>query len=214
LSGSLSATGTLTVQQWGWIKTGQAYSNVHDSVFPGGEIRGQLAPSFPLTLWPTDIQELSIDRGDQSVNLLVPSAGGLDYTNDPSNGLTFVSSPLNAGLFTDYPTSYTRFWLYIDSFAVPGSNVQARISYDWTGDGTWDRTEWFSQIPLDDVDGQFDVYHYPGTGRHVVGSNYQPFVNGYVRLDVWATVGTSPLRFRVNQPISKWASRLSLPHKF
>jgi hypothetical protein len=35
---------TITPTQVNWLKTGQTYVNVHSQQYPGGEIRGQLAP--------------------------------------------------------------------------------------------------------------------------------------------------------------------------
>ncbi len=48
-AGTLSGAGTLTAVQFGWIQDGLAYVNVHNSQFPGGEIRGQLVVPEPGT---------------------------------------------------------------------------------------------------------------------------------------------------------------------
>ena len=40
----LSGTQTLTLEQFGYLLDGLTYINVHTTINPGGEIRGQVMP--------------------------------------------------------------------------------------------------------------------------------------------------------------------------
>lgn len=51
--GDLSASGTLTPQQWSYFQNLQVYTNVHTATFPPGEIRGQMTPAKPLNYFLT-----------------------------------------------------------------------------------------------------------------------------------------------------------------
>jgi hypothetical protein len=56
------------------------------------------------------------------------------------------------GIWADYVTAMgsSTFNVYVNS-AVASQAVAAQVKYDWTGDGTWDRTETYDYIALDDL---------------------------------------------------------------
>src|SRR5262249_3621487 len=67
----------------------------------------------------------------------IQSAGGVNHDGTPANALTYTAS----GLTMTYTGGATNFDLFVDSGTSVGNGIQARVSYDLTGDGTYDRVE-------------------------------------------------------------------------
>jgi hypothetical protein len=86
---------------------------------------------------------------------------------------------------------YTNVNLYLDSGPISGTAIQAAVQYDWTGDGTFDRTEiFFPCTPNDLVDYELctkfattniDTNLFSVTGD----ATYQRLQSGTVRLVLW-----------------------------
>jgi len=95
------------------------------------------------------------------------------------------------------------------------------ITYDWTGDGSWDRTETFPFFATDPLPG-YEPYQTSVKGvaplakAVVVGEPYSNFVNGKIRLQFWAALadpaGAAPIDIRTDTVISGQISTLTIPY--
>ena len=85
----------------------------------------------------------------------------------------------------------TEFALYLDAGSHVANGTQARISYDFDGDGTFDRIETYWVFATNDLPG-WEVYtqdggHHAGL-REAVGA-FSDFAGGTLQLEVWNTFG-------------------------
>lgn len=103
--------------------------------------------------------------------------------------------------------------------------IQAAISYDWTGDGNWDRTEIFKFFATNPTVG-YEEYK-TSVVVSTSGAEYQALKGGSVRIQLWAAlpdggnqfsiqvinvVGTSgPIYVRGDSIISGQLSTISIP---
>ena len=86
-SGTYSNTFPITPEQIEMLRGGLSYINIHDELFPGGEIRGQLM-GCPSALLANMSTRLQVDRGD---NVMI---GGLIITGKtPKNVLFRATGP-------------------------------------------------------------------------------------------------------------------------
>src|SRR5262249_57393217 len=97
---------------------------------------------------------LSTTPGAAASTDSVPGAGGVNHDGTPTNPLVYTLSGLT-GSFDS--TRSTQFTLYVDAGAHVGDAVQARVSYDFTGDGVYDRVETYRYFPTNDISG-WDAY--------------------------------------------------------
>jgi hypothetical protein len=68
-----------------------------------------------------------------------------------------------------------------------GLASQVRISYDLTGNGSWDRVETYRYFATDPVAG---YEHYTqGQGSHSTSGALGNLSNGQVRIEVWNALG-------------------------
>ena len=78
-------------------------------------------------------------------------AGGRTATTTarPTNPQVFTATGLNL----TYAGGQTAFDLFLDAGTAVGNGVQARVSYDLTGNGTFDRVETYRYFATDPVPG-------------------------------------------------------------
>ena len=76
-SGTYSGSSLVTPTQETWFLSNLWYANIHNSVFPGGEIRAQVIPQLPPTITCPANRIVSNDRGlcSASLNLSVSTTG-------------------------------------------------------------------------------------------------------------------------------------------
>jgi len=125
---------------------------------------------------------LSATAGAAGTITLASAAGGshIDEPHDPS---TFVAT----GLTSSHLTGATGFSIKLDAGTMAGAAVQARVSYDWTGDGTWDRTETYPYFATDPVVGD-ETYT---SGGATVDGSWADLDGGSVRLELWTVFGAA-----------------------
>jgi len=136
---------------------------------------------------------LSETAGTAATSDTIPNAGGKRYLNTPHNPMIYTSSGVNA---TYDSTLSTKFNLYVDALTGNGDAVQVQVQYDFTGDGTWDRTETYSQFALDTVAG-WQTYT-QAAGLVSSSGTFSNLVNGKVRIQVWNALGQQDTYLRVN----------------
>ncbi|MEV6316558.1 glycoside hydrolase family 16 protein [Streptomyces sp. NPDC051776] len=126
--------------------------------------------------------ELGAAAGSASTATLA-SAGGANYDGTPHNPQTFTAS----GITKKYDGGSTAFDLFVDAGTTVANGQQLRVSYDRTGDGSWDRTETYQYFATDPVPG---YEHYTqDRGLKASTGSHGDLVNGKVRVEVWSAIG-------------------------
>jgi hypothetical protein len=108
------------------------------------------------------------------------------------------------GLYGIYDTSKSMpdLHLFVDAGSVPGQAVQARVSYDFTNDGVWDRHETFNLFACDPLPDAYEEYTFtdPLQAFQPLGitGDYQNMVNGLVQIEIWQAIGNSTITLLTN----------------
>ena len=119
-------------------------------------------------------------------------------------------TPDRAKVFT--ATKVTKAWtggsaafdLAVDAGTAVGSASQVRISYDLTGNGSFDRVETYRYFATDPVPG----YEHSTQGTQLLSSSGTggDLVGGTVTVQVWSAIGSGPTTLGVGA-----TSRVVLP---
>lgn len=119
------------------------------------------------------------------------SAGGANHDGTPHQPLVFEARNVTG---THTPGAATAFRLAVDAGTNVGLGQQARISYDLTGDGTFERTETYHYFATDPVTG-WERYD-QNRGLKSATGTLGDLRGGTVRLEVWSAIGngTSTVR--------------------
>jgi hypothetical protein len=112
---------------------------------------------------------------------LVGSAGQ-NHDGKPYQEATFVSTGLTAA----YGGSATAFALAVDSGTAVGNGAQLRVSYDLTGNGSWDRVETYRYFATDPVSGAESYTQ--RVGLLSSSGSLGNLVNGSVKVEVWTAL--------------------------
>ncbi|GAA2190537.1 glycosyl hydrolase [Micromonospora lupini] len=125
----------------------------------------------------------------------VAAANG-NHDGTPTNPQVFTATGLNLA----YSGAQTTFDLFLDAGAAVGNGVQVRVSYDLTGNGSWDRTETWRYFATDPVAG---YEHYTqAAGLASATGSLGTLSNGTVRVEVWSAIGNNPTTLGVgNQSV-------------
>jgi hypothetical protein len=116
----------------------------------------------------------------------IASAGGGNHDGTPTNATVFTATGLTLG----YSGGATAFDLFVDAGTGVGNGTQVRVSYDLTGDGTYDRVETYRYFATDPVAG---YEHYTETvGLLSSAGALGNLSNGTVRVEVWNAIGSAP----------------------
>jgi endoglucanase Acf2 len=97
------------------------------------------------------------------------------------------------------------FELLADASNVVGNTIQMRLSYDFTGDGIWDKIETRTFFSLDPVPGKFERYKgstHPIDSKYSSG-NYDSFKKGSLKIEVWKPFGKSYVDFQIKDSYVK-----------
>ncbi|WP_234039648.1 glycosyl hydrolase [Micromonospora coerulea] len=130
----------------------------------------------------------------------VAAANG-NHDGTPTSPQVFTAS----GLTGSYTGGTTGFDLAVDAGTAVGNGVQARVSYDLTGDGSFDRVETYNYYATDPVTG---VEHYRQTqGLKSATGTLGNLAGGTVRVEVWNAIGSAATNLGVGD-----ASQLVLPY--
>ncbi|ADU28972.1 family 16 glycosylhydrolase [Evansella cellulosilytica] len=100
--------------------------------------------------------------------------------------------------------------LFLNGLAV-GIGIDARVSYDFNGDGNWDRTEEMDMMPTDGNTTSETYEKFTRNLTHqVTGQEYQDFNSGAIKIEIWMRFGSSEAEVKVNAP--EEASKITLPY--
>ncbi|MFE8938382.1 glycosyl hydrolase [Streptomyces sp. NPDC007872] len=119
------------------------------------------------------------------------SAQGGNYDGTPNKPLVYVARNVNGTLRAG---GSTAFRLQVDAGTSVGLGQQARISYDLTGDGTFDRTETYQYFATDPVTG-WEEYAQSRGLKSATGT-LGNLRGGTVRLEVWSAIGNGDARLQ------------------
>ncbi len=102
--------------------------------------------------------------------------------------------------------------LFLNGLAA-GIGIDARISYDYDGDGNWDRIEVTPLNPVMATNGDVvpDSYeHFPRVLEKESGQDHASFSNGKIMFEAWVRFGPGDAELKVNAPSE--ASHIVLPY--
>ncbi len=111
---------------------------------------------------------------------MLHAADGANRDGTPYQPAVFLATQLNA----DYRGRPTDFALAVDSAAAVGTAAQVRVSYDLTGDGTWDRVETYRYFAVDPLPGA--EQYTPQVGLLSATGGLGNLVDGSVKVEVWS----------------------------
>ncbi|MFB9725464.1 glycosyl hydrolase [Haloechinothrix salitolerans] len=114
----------------------------------------------------------------------IASAEGKNYDGTPHLPLVYVAENVTG---THEAGESTSFRLPVDAGTTVGLGQQARVSYDLTGDGTFDRVETYNYFATDPVDG-WETYTQARGLKSATGA-LGDLDGGTVRLEVWHAIG-------------------------
>ncbi|MFJ2092325.1 glycoside hydrolase family 16 protein [Streptomyces sp. NPDC087901] len=116
-------------------------------------------------------------------SVTVASAGGGNYDGAPHSPQTFTAT----GITRAYDGGSTQFDVFADSGTAIANGQQVRVSYDRTGDGTWDRTETYHYFATDPVNG----YEHYTQAKGLMSStgSHGNLANGTVKVEIWNAIG-------------------------
>ncbi|MFJ8146298.1 glycosyl hydrolase [Streptomyces sp. NPDC096048] len=127
----------------------------------------------------------------------IPSAEGRNHDGTPNRPLVYEAKGVDATLKAG---ASTTFRLPVDAGTAVGLGQQARISYDLTGDGTFDRTETYQYFATDPVSG-WEEYNQTRGLKAATGS-LGNLNGGTVRLEVWSAIGNASALLRTGSDTS------------
>jgi hypothetical protein len=137
---------------------------------------------------------LSATAGGNATTVSIPSAGGVNHDGTPTNAVTFTAT----GLSGSYSSGATAFNIYLDSGTCVGNGIQARVSYDFNGDGTYDRVETYNYFATNDLTG-WENYTQAAGLRSSSGSLGSFTAGaGRVQLQLWSAIGNCASTVRVD----------------
>ena len=107
-----------------------------------------------------------------------------NHDGKPHNPVTFDLS----GVTAEYSGGATRFDLSVDAGTSIGNGQQLRVSYDLTGNDSWDRVETYRYYESDDAPG---FEHYTQTRGLKPGNTgaLGDLVDGRIKVEVWDAIG-------------------------
>ncbi|MBT5414324.1 MAG: hypothetical protein HOK81_06965, partial [Rhodospirillaceae bacterium] len=125
----------------------------------------------------------------------------LAFTEQNANS---VGHPKDALVYTidgvsgTYNGAGTGFVLPVDAGTGIANGPEMRISYDFNGDGSFDRIETFSLFPTDAVDGWENYTQ--DQGLYSERGDFQDFVDGSIKVEVWNAIGDGDIVVATDTP--------------
>jgi hypothetical protein len=127
---------------------------------------------------------LSLTPGTGVSSDTVPAGNGVTHDGTPTNPITYKITGLNG----TYNGGATSFKLYLDSGTAVANGIQLEVLYDFTGDGTADRTEIYHYFATDNRVG-WELYN-ESAGSESSSGAFGNMANGTVTIKLWNAIGT------------------------
>jgi RHS repeat-associated protein len=172
------------------------YGRIASAAYPNGQSLGDITRDDLQRETGVAYYGASATTGSSQSNTLtldgsaeaetIASAGGTNYDGNPHVPSSFTFD----GLTGAYDSSKSaQFSLRIDSGNNVGNAVQNRISYDFTGDGSWDKTDTYAYFATDPVPG-YEQY-IQGGGPQSTSGQFANMANGKIKVEIWSALGTA-----------------------
>ncbi|WP_149183656.1 glycosyl hydrolase [Streptomyces sp. TRM49041] len=145
------------------------------------------------TFYPQPGGGLATTASSASSADTIPSADGANHDGTPHQPLVYEVRNVKGTL---KPGSATAFTFAVDAGPSVGHGQQARVSYDLTGDGTFDRVETFRYFATDPIPG-WEEYSSARQGPHSASGTLGDLNGGTVRVEVWSAIGNGPSALQV-----------------
>ncbi len=155
---------------------------------PSPQSLAQPSPSpspgtFAANRYPQSNGTLPGTTGSASTVTLAAANGNRDGV--PTNAAVYNATGLTAA----YSGAATTFDLFVDAGTNVGNATQVRVSYDLTGNGSWDRVETYTYFATDPVGG-WEHYTQAAGVKSATGA-LGNLANGSVRVEVWSAIGST-----------------------
>ncbi|MFC8241766.1 glycosyl hydrolase [Streptomyces chartreusis] len=137
--------------------------------------------------------ELATEAGAAGTSDTIPSGGGTNNDGTPKNPLVYEVKNVKGAMKSGSGTGFT---FQVDAGTSVGYAQQARVSYDLTGDGIFDRVETFRYFATDPIPG-WEEYSSARQGLHSASGTLGDLNGGTVRVEVWSALGNGPSTVRV-----------------
>ncbi|MFG2194205.1 sigma-70 family RNA polymerase sigma factor [Streptomyces sp. NPDC048639] len=169
---------------------------------PSGEAPGKPGKPDP---GPNGLTPLHL-RSDQNLggpqsptgSMPLSSPEGANYDGTPHKQLTFIAN----GVSGSYDGGSTQFDLFVDAGEFIANGPQMRISYDLTGNGTWDRVETYRYFETDDAPG---YEHYTDIrGLKSSSGSLGDMAQGKIKVEVWSAIGPGANKLGVGDSSLVW----------
>lgn len=165
------------------------------------------ATPFANTLYLRSGGTLAAQPGAAAQAETIASAGGINHDGVPTNALVYQINGLTAAYD---PAKQTQFNLFLDAGTKVANGTQVRVSYDFTGDGAYDRVETYRYFAEDNRSG-WEAYTQAAGLRSATGA-FANLKNGSIKLEVWNAIGQAPVLLRVNASAGDMLqSQLTIP---
>ncbi|MBO4210547.1 hypothetical protein GSF22_31825, partial [Micromonospora echinofusca] len=136
---------------------------------------------FSGTMYPQGTSVLSGQEGTAATAQI--SAANGTWVGSPRNPLVYTAT----GVTATYSGGQTSFDLYLDAGGNVGNGTQLRVSYDLTGDGTFDRVETYNYFATDPVNGW--EHYTQARGLYSGVGTLGNLVGGTVKVEIWNAIG-------------------------
>jgi hypothetical protein len=123
--------------------------------------------------------------GGAGTATVVKASGSAD--DQPHSPTTFTATGLNLAYRAGGATAFD---LSVDAGTSVGNATQVRVSYDLTGNGTFDRVETFRYFATDPVTG-YERYR-DTVGQVTTTGAFGNLANGTVKVEIWSAIGSGP----------------------
>ncbi|MGK5447598.1 glycosyl hydrolase [Streptomyces radiopugnans] len=170
--------------------TGTGTANPTDPGEPGGP---QDPPATGDTFHLRSGGTLSTTQATTASADTIASAGGANHDGTPHRPLVYEVRNVNGSYESGGATGFS---LKVDAGTAVGLGQQARVSYDLTGDGTFDRVETYRYFATDPVDG-WEEYDASRAGLKSASGRLGDLKGGTIRVEVWSAIGNAPAKLRV-----------------
>ncbi|MBO4207695.1 hypothetical protein GSF22_17045 [Micromonospora echinofusca] len=130
------------------------------------------------------------------------SAADGTWVGTPHHPLVYTAHNVTAR----YAGGPTQFRLLLDAGSGVGNGTQVRVSYDLTGDGSFDRVETYHYFATDPVVDTWESYT-EARGLSSATGTLGDLANGTVRVEVWNAIGGAATRIGVGNQ-----STVTLPY--
>lgn len=124
----------------------------------------------------------------------IASADGANHDGTPYKPLVYEVKNVRG---TVKPGAATDFRFTVDAGTAVGLAQQVRVSYDLTGDGTFDHVETFHYFATDPVPG-YEEYAGARAGLLSSSGSLGDLVGGTIRVEVWSAIGNGPSAIQVD----------------